>query len=322
MIATEPRIDITRLEKVKRTGAKLTARCPACAANGSDRTGVHFFFNVSTGQWGCGALPGDGEHRKEIFALVGIRGERRPDPERDRRWRMDRDEETRRQSAAKALTDAATQTRAGIIKRHPWALADVWEDSPQRIDCPLVELDPRHFIASLFPQDVTVWVGEVHHSGTRHADHWRTVKDWQDAPNVGPMVAPCVWKPGTLNRTAENVERSPFVVLDFDGVNGKPPSTAEEISQHVQDSLAIVRWLHSELYWNLAAIVWTGSKSLHAWFHSPPAAAVHSLRTTASALGVDPGLVGRPEHPCRLPGQLHAKTGGMSRVLWLQNRIL
>jgi hypothetical protein len=37
----------------------------------------------------------------------------------------------------------------------------------------------------------------------------------------------------------------------------------------------------------------------------------------AAALGIDAGLVGRPEHACRLPGQRHEKTGNMSRVLWL-----
>jgi hypothetical protein len=48
-----------------------------------------------------------------------------------------------------------------------------------------------------------------------------------------------------------------------------------------------------------------------------PPAVLQSLRNTATALGIDAGLIGRPEHPCRLPGQCHEKTGGLSRVLWL-----
>jgi hypothetical protein len=83
----------------------------------------------------------------------------------------------------------------------------------------------------------------------------------------------------------------------------------------------LVRWIREGLRWQLAAIVWTGSKSIHAWMHTPPAAVLQSLRDTSAALGIDAGLIGRPEHPCRLSGQRHAKTGGMSRVLWLQNPI-
>ena len=124
-----------------------------------------------------------------------------------------------------------------------------------------------------------------------------------------------------MARTADNVLASPFVVLDFDGMPGAPPTTAGQIDQHVCESLAIVRWLNEELRWSLAAIVWSGSKSIHAWFRQPPAAALQSLRATATALGIDAGLIGRPEHPARLPGQRHAKTGGMSRMLWLQSPI-
>jgi hypothetical protein len=322
MTATDPSIDTTRLEKVRRSGTKITARCPACAAaTGGDRRGEHFFMNTATEKWGCGIFPGDAEHRRVIFKLVGIVGHRKPDPERDRQWRIQRDEEKRRESTKAALVETAKSMRDRIIARHPWDAADVWEDSPQRIDGPLVELDPRWFIASLFPQDATIWTGEVFHSGTKHADHWRTVADWENADekDTGPMISPATWKPGTVSRTAENVLTSPFVVLDFDGADGIAPTTPEEIQKHISDSLALTRWIREGLRWNLAAVIWTGSKSIHSWYENPGNEALQSLRTAASALGIDSGLVGRPEHPSRLPGQRHAKTGGMSRVLWLQN---
>jgi hypothetical protein len=234
---------------------------------------------------------------------------------------MARDEERRREAAKVSLVETAKARRDAIIARHRWELPDVWEDSPQRIDGPLTELDPHHLIASLFPQDATIWTGEVFHSGARHADHWRTVRDWQDEKHVGPMVSPATWKPGTVSRSAENVASSPFVVTDFDGFDGAKPETPAEIEKHVAASLALVRWIREGLQWQLAAIVWTGGKSVHAWFHSPPAAVLQSLGTAATALGIDAGLIGRPEHPCRLPGQRHAKTGGTSRVVWLQNPI-
>ena len=135
------------------------------------------------------------------------------------------------------------------------------------------------------------------------------------------MTTPTVWKDGSVNRVAHNVRSSPFTVLDFDGFDGHKPETPAEIDQHVSDSLAIARWIRDGLQWQLAAIVWTGSKSIHAWFHTPPHAAVQSLKSVAVDFGLDAGLIGRPEHPCRLPGQRHEKTGGMSRVLWLNESV-
>jgi len=60
-------IDHTKLENVR----GRHARCPACAASGKDRAGNHLYF-AADGKWGCAMHPGDAEHRKEIFALVGI----------------------------------------------------------------------------------------------------------------------------------------------------------------------------------------------------------------------------------------------------------
>jgi hypothetical protein len=317
---TEPRIDITRLKKIKRIGTKLTAQCPACNAAGNDRKGEHFFMNTADGKFGCGALPGNAEHRREIFAWAGIRDERQPDPQRDRQWREVLDKEKRESEARRRLADTAKTKRAGIIARYLWPEPDVWENSPQRPDGALVEFDPRHFAISIFQPEETIWCGGVYHSGTSHATHWRTVKEWQDAQltDIGPMVCPAIWKPGTVSRTAANVFASPFVVCDFDELDGRKPETTAELEEHVRASLAITRWLREALRWELAAIVWTSGKSVHSWFHSPPAEVLQSLKATAGALGIDGGLIGRPEHPCRLPGQRHSKTGGMSRVLWLQ----
>ena len=321
MTATDPRLDLTRLKKVRRSGDKVTARCPACAETGGDRSGQHLAIFPS-GKFACAAFPSDSEHRREIFRLVGIRGERRPDPERDRRWKQDRADEQRRAREKSDLVESVRLRRNSIIARHRWDTADVWHDSPQRIDGDLVELNPQHFLATLFAPDDLLWCGEVHESGERHARHWRSCREWASRPDwirVGPMVSPATWQPGTTSRAAAAVATAPYTIFDFDGMDGRAPVTPAEIEQHVADSLALVRWFREDLGWRLAALVWTGGKSVHSWFVTPPAAALQSLRTTASAFGVDAGLIGHPEHPCRLPGQRHAKTGQLSRLLWLQN---
>lgn len=309
-------LDITRLEKVRRHGVKITARCPACGAAGNDRTGTHLFINTESGKFGCAALPGDGEHRREIFAIVGIKTER--DPAEEREWRQNRVKTAGEEMKRNRITAALLAKRASIIAAHPWTQAHVRADSPEQRIGRLH--DPRMFLAALFPADAVIWTGAVNQSGMNHAARWRTVEVWQDAPEhtVGPMVSPATWPPGTVSRSTANVQGSPYTVLDFDGFDGKAPGTPEELSEHIAASLAIVRWMREALSWELAAILFTGSKSIHAWFHTPPQDALESLRHTAPALGIDAGLIGHPEHPCRVPGWAHPKTGKRGRVLWLQ----
>ena len=316
MTITQPSIDIIRLEKVKRHGIKLVARCPACAAIGGDRSGTHFFQNTESGQFGCAAFPGDGEHRREIFALVGIKGER--DRAHEREWKRHRQEMDREAIRRRKLTSAVRTQRATIIAAHSWTEADARRESPEQRSDWLA--DPRKFIAALFPPEAAIWTGEVNQSGRNHAVRWKTADEWQREPEgtVGPMITPAIWKPGIHSRSGDNVESSPYVVIDFDGFDGVKPESPEQLRAHLSDSMAIIRWMSQKLEWRLAAMLYTGGKSLHAWFHTPPVAALESLRTTAPALGIDSGLIGHPEHPCRLPGWLHQKTGTLSRVIWLQ----
>ncbi|MCX5711587.1 MAG: hypothetical protein NTY47_00730 [Candidatus Omnitrophica bacterium] len=67
-------LDLFKLEKVKRQGARTIARCPACAEAGGDRRGEHLFIS-DRGQFGCVLYPGvDGKtHRQRIFELVGAK---------------------------------------------------------------------------------------------------------------------------------------------------------------------------------------------------------------------------------------------------------
>jgi hypothetical protein len=315
--AMKSSLDISRLEKVRWKSRNIVARCPACAATGNDRKGGHLFFNSDTGQFGCVAHPNDVEHRREIFALVGIKIE--SSPSEDRSWRRHRANEVAAQIRRSKAAAKLKAQRNSIITEYAWTMDEVGRESPdQHLD--LIQ-DPRRFLSALFPLSATVWTGETWESGNpQHADRWRTVARWQNAPaeTVGPMASPAIWSPGESSRAAANVVASPYVVLDFDGLDGHPPITPEEHQQHFEGSLAIVKWLRTKLAWKLAAVLFSGSKSIHAWFHIPPQGALASLKDHAHVLGVDQSLIGRPEHPCRLPGWIHPKTGKVSRVLWLQ----
>lgn len=71
-------LDLSRLENVHGGEDKTLARCPACAEAGGDSEGEHLFLN-SEGAFGCIKFPGPegAEHRKRIFALVGLPSEQK-----------------------------------------------------------------------------------------------------------------------------------------------------------------------------------------------------------------------------------------------------
>jgi hypothetical protein len=307
-----PSLYLDRLEKVRRYPGKIIARCPACGEDGKDRTGNHLVL-FDNGAFSCVIDEG---HTQRIRELVGVRRPLAP-VEREqrreefiRRKQEERENDRRRQAARKALPE--------LVRKWRWQPAELWGDSPTHPD--EAADDPRSFVASLFDPEAVVWTGEVYQSGENHADRWRNVSDWfnASAEEVGPMIAPSTWKPGTVSRKQENIIAAPFIVLDFDGKPGWKPRDQSDLDRHVGESLAIVRWLHEDRGWNLAAIVHTGNKSIHAWFAHPGETLVEGLRQSLEILGIDKSLIGHPEHPARLPGQVHAKSGNRSRVLWLK----
>ena len=69
-------LDISKLENVKRSDGKLTARCPACAELGADLSGNHLVIE-SSGKFGCVVNQGAAgtQHRRRIFQLAGEKPE-------------------------------------------------------------------------------------------------------------------------------------------------------------------------------------------------------------------------------------------------------
>ena len=66
-------LDVSKLRNVHElAGDIVQAGCPACAEGGHDRAGNHLRI-YPDGRFGCCVHPKDGEHRKRIFALVGVR---------------------------------------------------------------------------------------------------------------------------------------------------------------------------------------------------------------------------------------------------------
>lgn len=317
---SESYIDRSKLDNTRSRGDDIICACPACREDGKDRAGDNLKIFAS-GAYSCIAHPRDGDHNRRIFALVGVRGEpQAADPSEARKRRDKAVRQRLKEADIETVRKSARELRAALVSRWKWETADVWEDSPQRCDGNLVCTDPKHFLDTLFPEDALIWTGHAHESGMEgvHSARWLTVAEWQQQQRVGPMTTPAIWMAGTSSRTAANVASVPYVVLDFDGFDGRKPSTPEEIQDHLAASRALIRWIRDGLGWNLAAILSTGSVGVHAWFHTPPPDVLDSLKAAAKEFGLDAGLLGHPEHPCRMPGHKHEKTGLCSEIIWLQ----
>lgn len=318
-------LDLDRLECARQVGDKIIAQCPACAAGGGDNKWEHLVI-YPDGRWGCVLFGGRSEeskkHRSQIFALAGKSAGLNGDPARDRQWREKRAQAQFAEARRRTMVTAAENYLEKIVERHPWRVEEIMADSPQLTAGNLS--DPRVFLPALFrPQDL-IWTGAVTDTGSPAMScHWKTCAEWRYHPIsfMGPMVAPAIWKPGTFSRSFPNILARPYVVLDFDEIGGAKPKTSAEKQQLQAMAFSIVRWLRESLSWCLAAIISTGGKGIHAWFHHPSEEALESLKTVSKPLGLDSGLIGSPQHPCRLPGQIHAGTGVPSMMLWLQKPV-
>jgi hypothetical protein len=67
-------IDVSRIEKGRKSGDGWVGRCPACAEGGADTTGNHLKVWVD-GRFSCVVNSGKegAQHRRRIFALIGVK---------------------------------------------------------------------------------------------------------------------------------------------------------------------------------------------------------------------------------------------------------
>jgi hypothetical protein len=306
-------LDLRLLENVIDKGDIIHARCPACALDEADRSGNHLAI-FADGKFGCAAHPRDRDHNRKIIAVAGFKGagqrtQRCPakEPGEDHPARIIRAATINLPSILERYADPEDSL---ILKENHHILWELY-----------FKCGPVRFLSALYHPDAILWTGEIWNSGNpRHTHRWKPLSEWSlKKEPIGPLVAPGIWPPGTLSRSKSNVIGAPYVVLDFDEIDGIKPETPEGIQVLQRRSIAIIRWIRAELNWNLAAIVQTGHKSLHAWFHTPPLEVLQSIKPIAKILGVDPCLIDNPAQPCRLPMQRHHKTGNLSRVFWLQD---
>jgi len=219
------------------------------------------------------------------------------------------------------LRRQANETKVGILSRFAWDMADIWEESPTRFDHAVDEQESRLLLATLFEKTDVVWIGDVYDSARAGSEgHFRTVGEWITADRlVGTRTCPATFRAGERYRRNDRTLSCPYIVIEADKAIGRTPVTDKEKDLNRAANAALIRWCREGLGMQLAAIVDTGHKSLHAWFKRPSQRCIEELTEIAPVLGMD-DLLAKPTQPVRLPGFIHEKSQRKSRLLWLADR--
>ena len=305
------KLDVNKLDEVVlQPEGCIRARCPACRSQGRDNGASAHLWIYPNGRFGCAAHQGDRNHKREILRLAASAQGQRAFPFTASRERINPAAAAARANLGAIVRKFADPNLTLLLRDNPHSFAWLFKNS-----------DPRYFLSCLFPPDAIIWTGRTTDSGAGYSNSWKRADQLRLAPPDkirGPFTTPAVWPEGTTSRARKLVLWAPYVVLDFDEIDGIKPDSPSDIHRLFQQSIALIRWIRSDMGWSLAAIVQTGNKSLHAWFHKPAIPeAVPSLKSVCKVLGVDE-TVDNPSQPCRLPGQIHHKSGKLSRLLWLQ----
>lgn len=270
-----------------------TAQCPVCAASGGDSRGVHLRL-FPNGAFACVAHPGDGFHRRQIWAQAGLAA----DPNRP--WLK---VATSRPPPRLDQAVAEIEEQRSRIFASPWPPGEILADSPARI--PRLPADQAASLLHLYrPADV-VWIGFLCDSGQAyHARNFRPVREWIASEKLppAPRVSTCTFQPGSISRCQERVARRRFLVVESDDLD-------------LPAQGAVARWLIQKGL-RLRAVVDSRGRSLHAWFDLPGKRDLEQLAIQLPALGIDRSFL-NPVQPYRLPGWRRPDNGLCPRLLYL-----
>ena len=215
-------------------------------------------------------------------------------------------ERQRKAVEAERLARNAKAALDGVLRDYAIDPADLWRKSPTS----LVGIEDadlwRHLLRIFQPEDV-VWIGDKTDSGSsHHARHFRAVAEWLKSKSCpGPRIAPATFKAGSYSRGGDNVEAHHLFIVEHDKLG-------------IREQCALIRYTRQ--WCRLRAVVFTGNKSLHAWFDRPAPEVLEDLLVMLPAWGVDSAGF-RPTQPFRMPGTIHEKSGRYSDLLFLDAEV-
>ena len=262
---------------------KITMACLACREIGKDTDGDNLSVFPS-GKFHCIAAGKDRAHNRRIIELMPELGSKDSFPSSG-------------PCVARPIPKPKRLDLFAKIKRDfPACVYDLWDSSPNLCD---ESLDDAKAFLRLFPAEAVLWIApDVYQTGKpEHAVYFRTRAEWEEETFTAPgmRIAPCSFKPGSFSRGADNVEKHLFAVVESDEIGeGKLYADKDAFC-------SLIVWLRHACGWELAAVVDSGNRSLHAWFRHPGTRDIAQLAEHAGTLGLDKKL-SEPSQPWRLPG--------------------
>jgi hypothetical protein len=178
---------------------------------------------------------------------------------------------------------------------------------PPALKIPLCE-QRKLFLRTLFDAGDVVWIGEKWSSGenkkTKHKRTWafKPRDQWLAMYSIaGCFTCPNTFKPGSYSRCDSNVVRRKYLVVESDILT-------------MPEAMAVFATLEASHRLNPKALVFSGGKSLHAWFDWPAGTDANDWKALVRGYGCDPATL-TASQPVRLPGTIRPDTGKPQSLL-------
>ncbi len=182
------------------------------------------------------------------------------------------------------------------------------------------ELDAHAFIAGLFPDQSTIWCGDVKDSGSeKHSKHFRPANEWREIIEsrkyIPARICPSTFQSGIHHRSKDFALDWKYICIEGDELIGHKATTVEEQEENKHLNYCLAKFCREVLGMKLVAVIDTGGKSLHLWFVMPPSEDFNLLCQIADGIGVDTATLTNPVAPLRLPNCIHNKTKKRASLL-------
>jgi hypothetical protein len=165
-------------------------------------------------------------------------------------------------------------------------------------------ISSRDFINRMFLDDDLIWIGNPEHTGQQWKTHFRTALAWNQSPPLltWRFICPNPLKPGSFDRTIENVAVYKHLVLESDELT-------------MEETFTMFTAVEDIFVMKLKGVVFSGNKSYHGWFKHPGLEWLRDNKRVLAAMGFDTATM-RPAQPVRIPGVIR-ENGKRQTFLWL-----
>ena len=202
---------------------------------------------------------------------------------------------------------------ATVIKRaleltQPWALDDMWEQSPIRAD----ELTPIQILEMLYEPNELLCCGSVRSFKALTLNQWKNSQAL-----MGEQVVPS--PNATKTGQTKNLRRSSHC-RDATGARRYLVVESDDPDLTFDQKATLLRFLRDKAKADLRMVVHTAGKSLHGWFKASEEEKVNwEFMRLACRIGADPRMW-LPEQFARLPNAIRSKYGLVQKCFYLDAR--